>query len=102
MFIAADELATAMLMGTVPINLPLIRTAEPPPMSFSNLAVWRWAGWRRSSSAGALTWRPRCFGRTAHQRRQHQAGDPAGFAIALSPTTLHTGKIPTDSSSRSS
>lgn len=96
--------ATAIaLMGTVPINLPLIRTAELQlSMSFSNLAV------------------PAVGGMAAQIRfLQRQGVDLASavasggllinvgnivaqvmllvVAIALSPTTIHTGKIPTDS-----
>ncbi|MGZ4756987.1 MAG: lysylphosphatidylglycerol synthase transmembrane domain-containing protein, partial [Acidimicrobiia bacterium] len=96
--------ATAVaLMGTVPINLPLVRTAELQlSMSFSNLAV------------------PAVGGMAAQIRfLQRQGVDLASavasggllinvgnivaqvillvFAVALSPTTLHTGKIPTDS-----
>jgi uncharacterized membrane protein YbhN (UPF0104 family)/tRNA A-37 threonylcarbamoyl transferase component Bud32 len=105
MFISLlTNFATAIaLMGTVPINLPLIRTAELQlSMSFSNLAV------------------PAVGGMAAQIRfLQRQGVDLASavasggllinvgnivaqvillvFAIALSPTTLHTGKIPTDS-----
>ena len=70
--------ATAVaLMGTVPINLPLIRTAELQlSMSFSNLAV---PGDRRHGRADPLPAeagrRPRLrgrVGRAAHQRRQHR------------------------------
>jgi uncharacterized membrane protein YbhN (UPF0104 family)/tRNA A-37 threonylcarbamoyl transferase component Bud32 len=96
--------ATAIaLMGTVPINLPLIRTAELQlSMSFSNLAV------------------PAVGGMAAQIRfLQRQGVDLASavasggllinvgnivaqvillfFAIALSPTSIKTGKIPTDS-----
>ncbi len=96
--------ATAIaLMGTVPITLPLIRTAELQlSMSFSNLAV------------------PAVGGMAAQIRfLQRQGVDLASavasggllinvgnivaqvmllvVAIALSPTTIHTGKIPTDS-----
>lgn len=96
--------ATAIaLMGTVPINLPLLRTAELQlSMSFSNLAV------------------PAVGGMAAQIRfLQRQGVDLASavasggllinvgnivaqvillvFAIALSPTTVQTGKIPTDS-----
>jgi uncharacterized membrane protein YbhN (UPF0104 family)/tRNA A-37 threonylcarbamoyl transferase component Bud32 len=91
------------LMGTVPIGLPLIRTAELQlSMSFSNLAV------------------PAVGGMAAQIRfLQRQGVDLASavasggllinvgnilaqvilllFAIALSPTSIHTGKIPTDS-----
>ena len=105
MFISLlTNFATAVaLMGTVPINLPLVRTAELQlSMSFSNLAV------------------PAVGGMAAQIRfLQRQGVDLASavasggllinvgnivaqvillvFAIALSPTTLHTGKIPTDS-----
>jgi glycosyltransferase 2 family protein len=105
MFISLlTNFATAIaLMGTVPINLPLARTAELQlSMSFSNLAV------------------PAVGGMAAQIRfLQRQGVDLASavasggllinvgnivaqvillvFAIALSPTTLHTGKIPTDS-----
>ena len=96
--------ATAVaLMGTVPINLPLVRTAELQlSMSFSNLAV------------------PAVGGMAAQIRfLQRQGVDLASavasggllinvgnivaqvillvVAVALSPTTIHTGKIPTDS-----
>jgi uncharacterized membrane protein YbhN (UPF0104 family)/tRNA A-37 threonylcarbamoyl transferase component Bud32 len=91
------------LMGTVPIGLPLIRTAELQlSMSFSNLAV------------------PAVGGMAAQIRfLQRQGVDLASavasggllinvgnivaqvilllFAIALSPTSIHTGQIPTDS-----
>jgi undecaprenyl-diphosphatase len=91
------------LMGTVPIGLPLIRTAELQlSMSFSNLAV------------------PAVGGMAAQIRfLQRQGVDLASavasggllinvgnivaqvillvFAIALSPTSIKTGKIPTDS-----
>ncbi|MGZ6962620.1 MAG: lysylphosphatidylglycerol synthase domain-containing protein [Acidimicrobiia bacterium] len=105
MFISLlTNFATAVaLMGTVPINLPLVRTAELQlSMSFSNLAV------------------PAVGGMAAQIRfLQRQGVDLASavasggllinvgnivaqvillvFAVALSPTTLHTGKIPTDS-----
>lgn len=105
MFISLlTNFATAIaLMGTVPINLPLARTAELQlSMSFSNLAV------------------PAVGGMAAQIRfLQRQGVDLASavasggllinvgnivaqiilllFAVALSPTTLHTGKVPTDS-----
>ncbi len=105
MFISLlTNFATAVaLMGTVPIILPLVRTAELQlSMSFSNLAV------------------PAVGGMAAQIRfLQRQGVDLASavasggllinvgnivaqvillvVAIALSPTTLHTGKIPTDS-----
>jgi glycosyltransferase 2 family protein len=96
--------ATAIaLMGTVPIGLPLVRTAELQlSMSFSNLAV------------------PAVGGMAAQIRfLQRQGVDLASavasggllinvgnivaqvillvFALALSPTSIKTGKIPTDS-----
>jgi undecaprenyl-diphosphatase len=96
--------ATAVaLMGTVPINLPLARTAELQlSMSFSNLAV------------------PAVGGMAAQIRfLQKQGVDLASavasggllinvgnilaqvilfvIALALSPTSIKTGKIPTDS-----
>jgi undecaprenyl-diphosphatase len=96
--------ATAIaLMGTVPINLPLARTAELQlSMSFSNLAV------------------PAVGGMAAQIRfLQRQGVDLASavasggllinvgnilaqvilllFALALSPASIHAGKIPTDS-----
>jgi uncharacterized membrane protein YbhN (UPF0104 family) len=98
----ATNFATAIaLMGTVPIPLPLIRTAELQlSMSFSNLAV------------------PAVGGMAAQIRfLQKQGVDLAsavasggllinvgnivaqlmllGVAILLSPTTIHTGSIPT-------
>ncbi len=105
MFISLlTNFATAIaLMGTVPINLPLVRTAELQlSMSFSNLAV------------------PAVGGMAAQIRfLQRQGVDLASavasggllinvgnivaqvillvFAVVLSPTTLHAGKIPTDS-----
>ena len=85
MFISLlTNFATAIaLMGTVPITLPLIRTAELQlSMSFSNLAVPAVGGMaaqiRFLQTPGR---RPRVgggVGRPAHQRRQHRgAGDPA-------------------------
>ena len=91
-------------MGTVPINLPLVRTAELQlSMSFSNLAV------------------PAIGGMAAQIRfLQKQGVDLAsavasggllinvgnivaqvillGVAVALSPTSDHTGEIPIDTS----
>ncbi len=99
----ATNFATAIaLMGTVPINLPLIRTAELQlSMSFSNLAV------------------PAIGGMAAQIRfLQKQGVDLAsavasggllinvgnivaqvmllGVAVALSPTNIHTAPIPTE------
>jgi uncharacterized membrane protein YbhN (UPF0104 family) len=96
--------ATAIaLMGTVPINLPLVRTAELQlSMSFSNLAV---------PAVGGMAAQIRFLQRQGVDLASAVAsggllinvGNIAAqvlllvVAIALSPTTLHTGKIPTDS-----
>ena len=89
------------LMGTVPINLPLIRTAELQlSMSFSNLAV---PGGRRHGRADPVPpeagRRPRVgrrVGRAADQRRQHRrCTHPASSSRSrLSPTTHRHGRDP--------
>jgi glycosyltransferase 2 family protein len=105
MFISLlTNFATAIaLMGTVPIGLPLIRTAELQlSMSFSNLAV---------PAVGGMAAQIRFLQRqgvdlasaVASGGLLINAGNIVAqvillvVAIALSPTTLHTGKIPTDS-----
>jgi undecaprenyl-diphosphatase len=105
MFISLlTNFATAVaLMGTVPISLPLARTAELQlSMSFSNLAV---------PAVGGMAAQIRFLQRQGVDLASAVAsggllinvGNIAAqvillvFAVALSPTSIHTGKIPTDS-----
>ena len=105
MFISLlTNFATAIaLMGTVPINLPLARTAELQlSMSFSNLAV---------PAVGGMAAQIRFLQRQGVDLASAVASGGLlinvgnivaqiillGFAVVLSPTTLQTGKIPTDS-----
>ncbi len=91
------------LMGTVPINLPLIRTAELQlSMSFSNLAV---------PAVGGMAAQIRFLQRQGVDLASAVASGGLlinvgnivaqvillGFAVVLSPTTLKPGKIPTSS-----
>ncbi len=91
------------LMGTVPINLPLVRTAELQlSMSFSNLAV---------PAVGGMAAQIRFLQRQGVDLASAVASGGLlinvgnivaqvillGFAVVLSPTTLKPGKIPTSS-----
>jgi uncharacterized membrane protein YbhN (UPF0104 family) len=105
MFISLlTNFATAVaLMGTVPINLPLIRTAELQlSMSFSNLAV---------PAVGGMAAQTRFLQRQGVDLASAVASGGLlinvgnivaqvmllGVAVVLSPTTLKPGKIPTSS-----
>jgi undecaprenyl-diphosphatase len=91
------------LMGTVPINLPLVRTAELQlSMSFSNLAV---------PAVGGMAAQIRFLQRQGVDLASAVASGGLlinvgnivaqvillGFAVVLSPTTLRPGNIPTSS-----